>query len=132
VTGLLFSSIMSALCIVGLYAAVSMEAKARRYARGELAAPSVVQQPRARMFGGMSNSSFGIAYYAAMLVAVWLLAVPYVYPAALVASVAAAALSFYLAYSLLFITRMPCPFCWTGHVVNVSLLALLLLYPVVH
>jgi hypothetical protein len=29
---------------------------------------------------------------------------------------------------LLFITRMPCAFCWTGHAVNWSLLALLIAY----
>jgi uncharacterized membrane protein len=29
-------------------------------------------------------------------------------------------------YSLLFRTRMPCPYCWTGHALNVALFALVL------
>ena len=37
---------------------------------------------------------------------------------------AAAAFSAYLAYSLLVVTRMSCTYCWTGHVVNWSLIVL--------
>jgi len=127
-TGIAFSVCIDALCLIGLYGAVYMQGKANRYARGEVAEPSVVQQPRARVFGGVANSSFGIAYYALLLIAAWFLNTPLVYDAALVAALLAAALSAYLAYSLLFITRMPCPFCWTGHAVNWMLLVLLLAY----
>jgi uncharacterized membrane protein len=47
--------------------------------------------------------------------------------AALAAAAAAAAFSAYLAYSLLFVTRMPCVYCWTSHVVNFSLILLVAL-----
>jgi uncharacterized membrane protein len=103
-----------------------MTAKAARYARGELTAPSVVQQPRARAIGGVPNSIFGIAYYCSLFFAAWFLHVPFVYDAALVASLAATLFSLYLAYNLLFVTRMPCVLCWTGHIVNWSLTALLI------
>jgi len=103
-----------------------MTAKAVRHARGELVEPSVVGQPRARLVGGIPNSVLGLAFYGLMIPAAWFLSVPAVYEAAFIASVAAAAVSVYLAYSLLFITRMPCPFCWTGHVVNWSLLVLVI------
>jgi len=128
-TRIAFSVGIDVLCLIGLYGALYMQGKANRDARGELTEPSVVQQPRARVFGGVPNASFGIAYYALLLIAAWFLATPVVYDAALVAAVLAAALSVYLAYSLLFITRMPCPFCWTGHVVNWLLLGLLIAYP---
>jgi uncharacterized membrane protein len=127
VTPLLLPAVISALCLVGLYAAIFMQRKAVRFARGEMDEPSVVSQPRARIIGGVPNSAFGIAYYALLLVAAWLLHVPAVYYATLAAAAAAAGLSFYLAYSLLFVTRMPCRFCWTGHVVNWSLLVVLIL-----
>jgi uncharacterized membrane protein len=123
---LLLAALIDALCLVGLYAALYMTAKAARYARGELTEPSVVQQPPARAIGGIPNSVFGITYYCLLLVAAWWLAVPLVYNAALVASLVASAFSFYLAYSLLFVTRMACVFCWTGHVVNWTLTALLI------
>jgi uncharacterized membrane protein len=45
----------------------------------------------------------------------------------LAAAAGAAAFSAYLAYSLLFVTRMPCVYCWTGHVVNWSLVLLAVL-----
>jgi uncharacterized membrane protein len=122
----LLPALIDGLCLVGLYAALFMTAKALRYARGELTEPSVVQQPPARAIGGIPNSVFGITYYCLLFVAAWLLRVPLVYDAALVASIAAAALSLYLAYSLLFVTRMRCVFCWTGHIVNWTLVALLI------
>ena len=103
-----------------------MTAKAVRHARGELVEPSVVEMPRARLVGGIPNSVLGLAFYVLMIPAAWFLSVPVVYDTAFVASLAAAAVSVYLAYSLLFITRMPCPYCWTGHVVNWSLLVLII------
>ena len=117
-----------ALCAVGLYVSIAMQSKAVKSRRGDLQEPSVVQTPRARLFGRLPNSLFGIAYYAALIVATFFLEVPAIRIAALVAAFAAAATSVYLAYSLLFITRMPCPNCWTGHVTNWVLLALLLTY----
>ena len=122
---MLIPILIDALCLVGLYSASFMTNRAARHARGELTEPSVVAQPRARV-GGIPNSVLGLLFYALMLPAAWLLAVPAIYVAALVASILAAAFSAYLAFSLLFITRMPCPMCWTGHIVNWSVLALLI------
>ena len=85
------------LCAVGLYASAFMARKAARDARGELTEPSVVQRPAARAIGGMT------------------------------AGLLAAAMSLYLAYSLLFVTRMPCPYCWTSHVANWALAVLVFL-----
>jgi uncharacterized membrane protein len=113
------------LCGVGLYASAFMGAKARRAGRGELAGPSVVQTPRARALGP-PNASFGLAYYALLAAATPLLGSSLIWRAALAASLAAAAFSLYLAHSLLFVTRMPCVYCWTSHTVN-WLLPLLLL-----
>lgn len=87
---------------------------------------SVVQTRRARVFGRMSNSTAGIAYYVALGVASFFLTSPAVWPAACIAAVAAALLSAYLAYSLAFVTRMPCAYCWTGHLINWALLAAVL------
>ena len=127
-TQLLFPLSIDVLCLIGLYAASFMQGKANRFARGELDEPSVVARPQARAVAGIPNSAFGISYYVLLGVAAWLLGTPLVYDIALVAAIAAAAFSIFLAYSLLFITRMPCLFCWTGHVVNWSLLALLVGY----
>jgi uncharacterized membrane protein len=106
------------LCGVGLYASAFMLRKTLRGGRGELAEPSVVQTPRARALGGTPNAAVGLAYYACLACATFFLAVPGVWWAALAASLGAAAFSAYLAYSLLFVTRMPCVYCWTSHVVN--------------
>jgi len=117
------------LCGVGFYASAFMARKARRAARGELAEPSVVESPRARVAGRIPNAVLGLAYYAALALAVPLLGVPGVWWAALAAALGAAAFSAYLAYSLLFVTRMPCVYCWTSHAVNWTLAALLLARP---
>jgi uncharacterized membrane protein len=106
------------LCAVGFYASAFMYRKSQRASRSELQAPSVVQTPRARAVAGIPNALFGLAYYAALAAAIPLMSVSPVHVAALVASIAAAAFSVYLAYSLLFVTKMPCVYCWTSHVVN--------------
>jgi uncharacterized membrane protein len=110
-------SIVTLLCGVGLYAAVFMLAKSVRAARGLLSAPSVVQTSRAKLFG-TPNAAIGCAYYALLPAAVWLGHGTWIAIAACIASVLAAATSLYLAYSLLYVTRRSCPYCWTGHVVN--------------
>lgn len=115
------------LCGIGLYVSAFMAAKARRARLGQLAEPSVVESSRARAVGGVPNSLLGLGYYAGLAVAVPFLSYPLVWWLAAVAAVAAGALSAYLAYSLLFVTRMPCPYCWTGHAVNWGLVALLVL-----
>ena len=108
------------LCAVGFYASAFMANKARRAARGELNEPSVVQTPRARLLGGVPNSSFGLIYYPCVAFAS-LLPFEVARHLALLASLAAAAMSLVLAYSLLFKTRRPCPFCWTAHAINWAL-----------
>jgi uncharacterized membrane protein len=100
-----------------------MLAKSRRAARGELAGPSVVKSPRARLFG-FPNALLGVLYYPALAISVWFVHVPVTVIVLLLAVFCAAATSVVLAYSLLFITRRPCPYCWTSHVVNWSLLLL--------
>ncbi|GAC1302982.1 MAG: hypothetical protein NVS2B3_02740 [Vulcanimicrobiaceae bacterium] len=115
------------LCGVGLYASAFMTRKAARAARGELVEPSVVESPRARSLGGTSNATIGCAYYAALAIAAGLFPVPFVWTLSFSAALCAAAFSLYLAYSLLFVTRMPCAYCWTSHVVNWTLVALVFL-----
>lgn len=119
-----------ALCAVGLYVSSAMQTKADQAARGELREASVVHTPRARIFGRVPNSTFGIAYYVLLAIAAFFLWIPAVRIAAIAAASFAAATSAYLAYSLLFVTRMPCVNCWTGHVVNWTLLALALIIAV--
>jgi uncharacterized membrane protein len=118
---------MLVLCGIGLYASAFMARKAGRAARGELTEASVVQTPAARAVGGVQNAAIGLVYYAAFILTLPFLQVPLVWWLALGAAAAAAAFSAYLAYSLLFVTRMPCKFCWTGHVTNWALLALAIL-----
>jgi len=105
------------LCAVGFYASAFMADKARRAARGELSEPSIVQSPRARLVGRVPNAVFGLIYYPCVALAI---AVPVdiVRKLALLASIAAAAMSFVLAYSLLFRTKQSCPYCWTAHAIN--------------
>lgn len=117
---------MAALSIIGLIVSARMQTKIIRAARGQLTEPSVVQSPRARL-GGTPNSAIGLIYYAIMLAAAWWIHVPVMRVGMLAAALAAAAFSVYLAYSLLFVTRMPCAMCWTGHAVNWLILGALVL-----
>jgi uncharacterized membrane protein len=103
-----------------------MARKAERAKQGQLAEPSVVQSPRARLVGGVSNAAIGLVYYVALALSLPFLGRPLIWDAALVAALAAAAMSIYLAYSLLFVTRRPCAYCWTSHAVNWLLVVLLL------
>jgi uncharacterized membrane protein len=117
-------AVITLLCGVGLYASIFMLAKTRRAERGELMEESVVQTPRARLYGGVPNALLGTFYYPAVAVAVWLVRTPWT-AAALGAIIAFAALtSAALAYSLIFVTRRPCAYCWTSHAVNWALAAI--------
>jgi len=104
-----------------------MLGKTRRAERGELKEPSVVQTPRARLLGGIPNAAFGVAYYLLLGIGVWVAHTGW--EAAILAAAAflAAAMSAVLAYSLLFVTRMPCPYCWTSHAVNAALAVCIIL-----
>jgi uncharacterized membrane protein len=115
-------AIITLLCGVGLYASLFMLAKTRRAQRGQLEAPSVVESPRARLYGGVPNALLGAIYYPALAVGVAIVpAMPALAIPLLAVAGFAAATSAVLAYSLLFVTRRPCPYCWTGHAVNWSL-----------
>jgi len=105
------------LCAVGFYASAFMAGKARRAARGELKEPSVVQTPAARLVGRVPNAVFGLFYYPCVALAV-ALPIALAHRLALFASLLAAAMSLVLAYSLLFRTKRPCPYCWTAHAIN--------------
>jgi len=109
------------LCGVGLYASLFMLRKSRQAERGEVPGPSVVKTPRARLFG-VPNALLGAMYYPALAIAVWWVR-GLVEAAVLLAAVLfAAATSAVLAYSLLFVTRRNCPYCWASHGVNWILL----------
>ena len=121
--------VITLLCAVGFYASVFMLRKTVRASKGELDEPSVVQTPRARLFAGLPNALFGGIYYAALALVAWF-GSGLVLLAALAASLAAAATSVYLGYSLLYVTRRSCPYCWTAHGVNWLLAALVIVLTV--
>lgn len=115
---MIVSGVITVLCGVGLYASLFMLGKARLAERGLLPEPSVVQTPRARLFGGMPNALIGACYYPALAIATWLPLPQSLEIVVLAIVIAAAATSLYLAYSLLFVTRRSCPYCWTTHAIN--------------
>jgi uncharacterized membrane protein len=119
---LLVRTVISVLCAVGFYASVFMLSKSLRAARGMLTEPSVVQTERASLFFGMPNSLIGLMYYAVLAVVSWLAHDSVLRAAAVAAAAFAAVTSLYLAYSLLFVTRRSCPYCWTAHAANWALL----------
>ena len=112
---------------VGLYASLFMLGKTRKAELGLLEEPSVVQRPAARLYGGVPNALLGCIYYPALAIAVWLPLGHVVSLIVLSIVVFAAITSAVLAYSLLFITKRPCPYCWTAHAVNFMLLVMILL-----
>jgi uncharacterized membrane protein len=83
----------------------------------------VVKTPRAHLFG-VPNSLLGALYYSALAIAVWFVSSPAAAVTLLAIVFGAAATSAALGYSLLFVTRRGCPYCWTSHGVNWALLAL--------
>ena len=115
--------VVTLLCGVALYASLFMLNKSRRAARGEVRGPSVVKTPRAHLFG-VPNSLLGALYYPGVAVAVWVLHGRLSAAILLFFVLGAAATSAYLAYSLLYVTRRECPYCWTSHIVNWCLLGL--------
>jgi uncharacterized membrane protein len=93
--------------------------------RGELREKSVVQTPRARLFGGVDNALIGLVYYPAIAVASLFFSTAPVRFASLIAAAAAVVVSLFLMYSLLFITKMKCANCWSAHTMNIMILVLL-------
>ncbi|HEV2037910.1 MAG TPA: vitamin K epoxide reductase family protein [Candidatus Eremiobacteraceae bacterium] len=118
---------IAALSLIGVYVSLFMLRKYFKAQRGGLEAPSVVMSPRAKL-ARVPNALSGLIFYTLLLALTPFLSsahLPVVY-AALAAAALAALVSLYLAYSLLFVTRMPCLYCWISHVVNWSLMALLI------
>ncbi len=115
--------LITLLCGVGLYTSLFMLAKSRRAARGEVRGPSVVKSPRAHLYG-VPNALVGAIYYPALAAAIWLARPSAALLVVLAAVLVAALTSAFLAYSLLFVTRRECPYCWTAHAVNWALLVL--------
>ena len=95
---------------------------------GERTCASIVFTPRARVFG-LPNSLLGQFFYFALLLGTPLgvLETPIFYRLSLVASLVTVGLGLYLSYSLLFVTRVRCPLCFTSHGLNAVIFALLLL-----
>jgi uncharacterized membrane protein len=78
----------------------------------------IIDTPRAKLFG-VPNSVFGIGLYAYLILNLF---VHFPVIIALVLLSFAVIRSIYLAYSLIFVTKVPCPLCFTSHVINIILL----------
>ncbi len=110
--------LITMLCGVGLYASLFMLGKARRAARGELSEPSVVESARARLYGGIPNALLGTLYYPTLSAVTWPVLPKPLALAAFAVVCFAAATSAVLAYSLLYVTRRSCAYCWASHAAN--------------
>ena len=119
----MFPLLVSILCLIGVCTSSFMLRKSILAAKGMLADASVVDEPAARLFFGLPNSLFGLIFYSILFVAIWFAGGWLAY-GIVIAVLAAALTSVYLACNLVFITRMPCPFCWTSHVLNFLLFTL--------
>jgi len=115
---MIFQATIVLLCGVGLFASAFMYRKARRAEKHELDEPSVVESPRARVIGGIPNAALGILYYVSVVAAIPFFDIQAVWETVFLISLVAAGFSLYLAYSLIVVTRMPCPYCWTSHAIN--------------
>ena len=78
----------------------------------------VIHTPRAKLFG-VPNSVFGIGLYAYLIL--FFLGLPLPWLLGFMATGLAVIRSVYLAYSLIFVTKVPCPLCFTSHVINLTL-----------
>ena len=81
---------------------------------------NVLGTPRAKLFG-FPNSAFGIFLYAYLILDIFF------FPPQIAFVLISLALfrSVYLAHSLIFVTKIPCPLCFATHGIN---LALFLIY----
>lgn len=82
---------------------------------------NVLGTPRAKLFG-IPNSVFGIGLYLFLMLDLFFFP-PQI---ALMLLLTATARSVYLAYSLLFVTKIHCPLCFATHVINLSLFLMVL------
>ena len=81
---------------------------------------TILDTPRAKLFG-IPNSVFGIGVYSYLILNLFL---PFSWTLALVLLLFAVFRSMYLAYSLLYVTKIPCPLCFTSHFINLILFIL--------
>ncbi len=77
---------------------------------------NVLQTPRAKIFG-IPNSALGIGLYLYLILDI-LFFPPF---PGLILIIFALLRSVYLAYSLIFVTKIPCPLCFTSHGINLML-----------
>ena len=112
--------------VAGLYVSQHMYRKAIKAQRGELDEPSIVETPAATIFFGQPNALYGLLFYGTMLASTPFTNSSTVRLGRRVATGLAASSSLYLMYSLLFITKMECPYCWTGHALNLAILGAVL------
>ena len=78
----------------------------------------VLQTPRAKLFG-IPNSVYGIGLY--LYLGAFFLSFPLPWILGFLGIALATLRSIYLAYSLLFVTRVACPLCFTSHGINLIL-----------
>lgn len=82
----------------------------------EATCQQVIHTPRAKLLG-IPNSLYGMFLYSYLIL--YFVGAPLPLWIALVGLGLAVARSLYLAYSLLFITKIPCPLCFTTHFINI-------------
>ena len=123
-TLLVLRIIVDLLCAAGVYVSYHMLDRSKRAEAGKIKGHSVVKGPAARLYFGLPNSLFGLIFYVAMALVIWFARGPVVWTLIFVGIAAAAATSLYLAYRLVFVTRTFCPYCWTSHGINWSLVIL--------
>lgn len=94
---------------------------------GEETCGTVVDSPRARLFG-VPNSVLGQVWYLALLIGVptGIASMPPWSGLYLMAAALTVVAGAYLTYSLLFVTRVPCRLCFTSHALNLAIFVLLL------
>ena len=78
---------------------------------------TILGTPRAKLFG-IPNSAFGVGMYCYLILNLF---VPFPWMIAAVLLLLAVLRSIYFAYSLIFVTKIPCPLCFTSHVINLIL-----------
>lgn len=123
-TLLVLKIIVDLLCAAGLYVSIHMFERSKLAEAGKIKGKSVVKSPAARLFFGVPNSLWGIAFYIAIAIVIWFAHGPVIWTLIFVALAAAAFTSVYLAYRLIFVSKTVCPYCWTSHAVNWSLVIL--------
>lgn len=116
--------VIALLALTGGFAGFKMLERSAAASAGRLAEPSVVELPEARLFFGIPNAAFGLAYYALAFLAV-ATSLQILLVIATAASVVALATSIYLAVKLVR-QQLECSRCWTAHAVNALLCPLLI------